>query len=467
MNTSPLVVDELPLLDLFNALREAQFPLGIDDYYLGLKAIHSGKFAQNRESLKRLCRALWVKSNQERLIFEQQFDVYISFDQRLTSEQYPASDQMKKPFEKVETEIVKKPDWRESFKQFAVRAAPWMLILLGLFLSFYLWQVFGSKTSKVPSGTTSNPDTEIPKNSTQTPLPKQIQKLPIPEERFLVNTVSQWWLWIGGAFLLGGIGALFFLLRKRPAFVKTTQQQIDLSMEPEIFEVARRTKLRQVIGSDLCLPLGIRQVKQSWRFLRRRVRQGILLELDIPASIDQLVRDGVLLSPVLVPRLKNQSAVLFLLDWGGSMSPFHAPVTALVEAARFGGGLGASEVFYFHNVPGRFVFEDPKFLSGAAFTEVLARARTKRMVVLICSDAGAARGSTSIERLEETQQLLNTLRKYVRQVVCLNPMPRERWQSTSAAEIAEELPMFEMTQQGLDSAISVLRGRKQLAGKQW
>jgi uncharacterized protein len=454
---SLFAVDELPLLDLFNALREAQLPLGIDDYYLAVKAIHSEKFGQNRESLKRLCRALWVKSNQERLIFEQQFDVYIAFDQ------------MEKLFEKVEPEILEKPDWRKSFKQLALRAAPWMLILLGLFLGFYLWQVFRSQPPKstVTSGKPSTFPTEVTNDPTQTPLPTQIQKLPIHEERIIDDNRTQVWLWIGGAFLVGGISALFFLLRKRPASLKTTEQQIDLSMEPEILEVARRTKIRQVASSDLWLPMRVRQVKQSWRFLRRRVRQGMPVELDIPASIDQLVREGILLSPVLVPRMKNQSAVLFLIDWGGSMAPFHAPITALVEATRSGGGLGASEVYYFHNLPGRFVFEDPKFLTGVAFTEVLARARTKRMVVLICSDAGAARGSTSIERLEETQQLLNTLRKYVRQVVCLNPMPHSRWQSTSAAEIAEELPMFEMTQEGLNSAISALRGRDQLAGKQW
>ena len=38
-------------------------------------------------------------------------------------------------------------------------------------------------------------------------------------------------------------------------------------------------------------------------------------------------------------------------------------------------------------------------------------------------------------------------------------MPQSRWSSTTANDIASSVPMFEMSRQGLDSAIATLRGR--------
>ncbi len=41
----------------------------------------------------------------------------------------------------------------------------------------------------------------------------------------------------------------------------------------------------------------------------------------------------------------------------------------------------------------------------------------------------------------------------------LNPMPSECWRQTTAGEIPRFVPMFEMSLQGMNAAISVLRGR--------
>ncbi len=38
-------------------------------------------------------------------------------------------------------------------------------------------------------------------------------------------------------------------------------------------------------------------------------------------------------------------------------------------------------------------------------------------------------------------------------------MPSECWRQTTAGEIARFVPMFEMSSQGMNAAISVLRGR--------
>jgi hypothetical protein len=84
----------------------------------------------------------------------------------------------------------------------------------------------------------------------------------------------------------------------------------------------------------------------------------------------------------------------------------------------------------------------------------------QRTVVLIFSDAGAARGGYSEECIELTEAFLTQLRQRVRYIAWLNPMPQKRWFGTTAGEIARLLPMFEMTRRGLQDAIAVLRGRK-------
>jgi len=47
----------------------------------------------------------------------------------------------------------------------------------------------------------------------------------------------------------------------------------------------------------------------------------------------------------------------------------------------------------------------------------------------------------------------------VRYYAWLNPMPSECWRQTTGEEIARFVPMFEMSPQGMNAAISVLRGR--------
>jgi uncharacterized protein len=54
---------------------------------------------------------------------------------------------------------------------------------------------------------------------------------------------------------------------------------------------------------------------------------------------------------------------------------------------------------------------------------------------------------------------IEELQQSVRYFAWLNPMPSESWKQTRAGEIARFVPMFEMSLQGMNAAISVLRGR--------
>lgn len=70
----------LPLLELFTRLRQADLPLGIDDYQHLLRALQAGFGLPDLDALARLCRTLWVKSHEEGLLFDYHFKQVMTTD---------------------------------------------------------------------------------------------------------------------------------------------------------------------------------------------------------------------------------------------------------------------------------------------------------------------------------------------------------------------------------------------------
>jgi uncharacterized protein len=124
--------------------------------------------------------------------------------------------------------------------------------------------------------------------------------------------------------------------------------------------------------------------------------------------------------------------------------------------------LGEAAVYYFHNCPIDYLYHDAKHQRAESLEAWFGQMSRSRSVVLIFSDAGAARGGANPERIEATQKFLAALRHQVRYIAWLNPMPEVRWDGTSAEAIAQVVPMFEISRKGLDGAISALRGRGRL-----
>ena len=205
-------------------------------------------------------------------------------------------------------------------------------------------------------------------------------------------------------------------------------------------------------------PVTRRQMKQCWRYLRRPVREGIPIELDLEATVAKMSREGMLLEPVLLPPRSNRTDLVLMIDQEGSMVPFHELSRQLRETAERGGRLRQTRVFYFHDYADEYLYRHPALLEAQPITEVLAEIG-ERAVVLIVSDGGAARGNFDQERVESTKVWIEQLQQSVRYCAWLNPMPNECWQDTTAGEIARLLPMFEMNRQGMNAAIGVLRGR--------
>jgi uncharacterized protein with von Willebrand factor type A (vWA) domain len=361
--------DELPLLDLFNRLRQHGLPLGAGEYMAVLRALRAGFGVGDRRALEQLCCMLWVKSDEEARLFRRLFDQMlvqpIDHPQELSPREAPQS-----PSEMPAEQPMEEP---------------------------------------------------APETPPLAPRPTALSKpsalvLEMDEPAQVVQAIRR--------------GARDDLEMRRPRFILVT----------EYFPVTRR------------------QMKQSWRYLRRPVREGPPEELDVVATVEKIGREAILLEPVLVPRRSNRAELVLLIDQDGSMVPFHFLSRQLIETARRGGRLRQAGVYYFHDYPDNYLYRDPARLKAQPIPEALATIG-KRAVVLIVSDAGAARCNFDEDRVDRTRVFVQLLKGSIRRYAWLNPMPNTRWPNTSAGEIARFVPMFEMSRRGLDAAISALRGR--------
>ena len=358
-------LENLPLQDLFNRLRDHGLSLGINEYMAFLRALKAGIGLTNQNEFKQLCMALWVKSDEEVLLFNRLFESLITSN--------------------------------EDEK---------------------------SKTAIRNSNDTKAEDQPVAESEKQHPS-EDYQSENQPSQGISLETNE--------------------LTQIVQAIRHGRQSQFDLS----------RPKYSTLTDY---FPVTSRQMKQSWRYLRRPVREGPLVELDINGTVEKISRDGVFCEPVLLPRRSNRAEIILLADRDGSMAPFHGLSRQLVDTIKRGGLLQQTNVYYFHDYPSEYLYIDPARLTAKEIVDVLTSTGI-HTTVLVISDAGAARGNLDGERIKQTNIFIQKLKQYVRRFAWINPLPYSRWPNTTAGEIARFVPMFDMSRRGLDDAVNALRGR--------
>ncbi|NER40040.1 MAG: hypothetical protein F6J93_39950 [Oscillatoria sp. SIO1A7] len=250
----------------------------------------------------------------------------------------------------------------------------------------------------------------------------------------------------------------------KPALPLSSELALEIEDEVEVAKSALRIKQEKnffdsrFILTGEYFPVTQRQMRQSWRYLRRPVRSGPPVELDMEATVARVGREGIFLAPVLIPRRVNRSELLLLIDRDGSMVPFHGLSQRLAETAVRGSRLGRAEVYYFHNCILDYLYSDPYHHNAELLSNLFPRFG-RSFSTLIVSDAGAARGGYSPGRVELTRGFLKQLQERSRYIAWVNPMPFSRWDGTTAGEVAKLIPMFELSRRGLQDAINILRGR--------
>ncbi|MEG4285087.1 hypothetical protein QUB68_18335 [Microcoleus sp. A006_D1] len=250
-------------------------------------------------------------------------------------------------------------------------------------------------------------------------------------------------------------------------FPATSQSPVNTSV-PENREVVKAIKTYQqdlrsfkpTVKPNDYLPVTEPQMVQGWYNLKRSIRMGTRLELDVDATIEQTKRQGKLVLPVMSPRRLKYNSLLLLIDQRGSMQPFHVLSRQLVATAQQTGCLTSESCYYFHNYPHDELYCDSQFNTEIPLEQVIAGLSSQHTVVLIFSDAGAARRDYTPRRIRETQSFLERLKREVKTIVWLNPIPtKSAWEDTTAGEIAKSkiMQMFPADSKGFQRAIEVLQ----------
>ncbi|MFS0518790.1 SUMF1/EgtB/PvdO family nonheme iron enzyme [Nostoc sp. UIC 10607] len=186
-------------------------------------------------------------------------------------------------------------------------------------------------------------------------------------------------------------------------------------------------------------PVRRQQLRRGWRLLMQKLPGSIPSQIDIRETVTDVAKRGFFLKPVLTaPQIQYREVVL-LIDQKGSMVPFHPFCRQLVEIWQ------GAKIYYFRNSPTEELYHDSQCWQGESIKSILRRFSQKKTLVVIVSDAGAARRRTVPSRWEETVDFLAMLTPRVNKVAWLNPLPRFHWRNTTAKFIAEVnslVPMF-------------------------
>lgn len=425
-------IDDLPLFELYTRLRQAGLPLGLNEYSQALKALQAGFGFPDQKSLSRLCCALWVKNHEEAHIFNYHFAEVLGTKHLSISEVTKDNVQRSKIYH--DAAIVQK------FAAQTTRQA-----LLGIFVATVLFLAILAGSKFVPSLKETNSELE----NSQLTEPEEFlnsEPLNLGNEITPKQTLPSFSLALL-VFLGTGMSWLFIhqlvVLQKATSVddteVITAQmtvshnEMIDASNNDEVVltKVTRNsskakntTSNIKVLRQDEYFPLTRRQMKQGWRYLRRNSREGSKTEFDIEGTIHQIGCQGLFMGPVMRAPRKNCTDLVFLLDHDGSMVPFQTLSKRLVETAIKAGRLGNAATYYFRNCPTRHLYYDLQMQESETISRFLRERLSSKSVIVVISDAGAARGGFNPARIRKTQVFLTQLNRYVRYIAWLNPLPR-------------------------------------------
>lgn len=258
------------------------------------------------------------------------------------------------------------------------------------------------------------------------------------------------WIGTGGTSPFGHGGA-------HPSGIRVGGQ----SMGRSAMQVAMMRRFR---GYRTDLILDIRQIKVALSRLRELTREGSIEELDLDATVDQTCRNAGELELIFRPPRKNNVRLLLAMDVGGSMDPHSRVVSRLFSAAYSSRHFKAFQALYFHNCVYDELYEDAAFRKPVPIDDLLAKHGPETKLVLV--------GDALMHPVELFQphgaiyymqfnprpgiDCLRRLSDHFRRTVWLNPEPERYWRHPTTNAIGEIFPMFPLTLDGLNSAVSSL-----------
>jgi uncharacterized protein with von Willebrand factor type A (vWA) domain len=183
------------------------------------------------------------------------------------------------------------------------------------------------------------------------------------------------------------------------------------------------------------LPLRPTSVQSLWHTLRQPLPTSHDYELDLNATVDQILQDGVFSTVVLRPVLARRAELLLLIDDANAMVPYRPALQPLIKGIEEK-QITPAQIYRFTRFPDDYLYDWRHSTRAVPISKVLERAHQNRTIALIWSDGGAATSTMDEIVVAYLYRFLQQLAVNVRSLFWLNPLPPTRWTYTNAQDLA-------------------------------
>jgi uncharacterized protein len=199
-----------------------------------------------------------------------------------------------------------------------------------------------------------------------------------------------------------------------------------------------------------------RKIQRHFSYLRNLIKEGGKEEIDLDATIEGVCADGFFLKPVFQKAVVNRLELLFLIDVSNSMIPFKLVINHFLQSINQE-TFNRVNYYYFRNCPVEYLYLKPNQPDAELISNILPKLHQQHTLVIIISDAGAARKGFNQTRIDLTTEFIDLLNKNIRRLLWLNPLPEERWYNTTAKGIADMIKMVSLSPSGFSEGVKYLK----------
>ncbi len=214
--------------------------------------------------------------------------------------------------------------------------------------------------------------------------------------------------------------------------------------------------------------LNTRQIQVILRKLKELTREGNQEEeLDIEQSVRETVRNLGEIEIKMRPKRKNKLKLLLLMDVGGTMVPYRELMTTIFSAAVKLTFFKQFRHYYFHNCIYDYLYEDPlelRYILTRDLLKELEKDKDYRIIFIGDAFMGADEllspgGIIDDSYYNQTTgiEFLEMFKENCKKSVWLNPDISIGERSPTQKLIAEIFPMFDLTLEGIEEAIQILK----------
>lgn len=258
------------------------------------------------------------------------------------------------------------------------------------------------------------------------------------------------WIGTGGTSPVGHSG--FHPGGMRVGGVSRNKSAVKVAMDRRYKDYSRRGPLTEAL------------IGEAMKRLRNMRPTGPKDQVNIDATIYRTMKNGGEIEIIFDRRLKDRLKVILAIDNGGwSMDPYIPVVQTIFDYAR--NQFKELKTYFFHNTIYDTLWQDSARYKKPLKIDDLVRLDPETRLILV-GDASmapyelmATDGSIHIEERSghPSVKRLQFLASTFSHCVWLNPVPERMWDYTRTITVIRDIfPMFELTLDGLDGAITRL-----------